>query len=335
MASTISLSDVVRYARQHGELAPLTQVGGTIQQPALDLCNDVLLDILTSPNDWRWNQAEMTILVTCANKQDYLFAGASAFVLSGLSGLTSGAAISMDGITVANNTVTVSTMEPHRFKIGNTVYLVGNVMTTGDSSAYNSIYFDDGIQSGWLNGWVITAVSPTSFSFAAVPGQNNADAGGAPGITDFGWLASAFLRQMDNHASPQYGYQITAVKDVQPTAQVGDPEKVSIYTDYGDGTIKVRFSFVPSSTSWGCFMIYQKRAPLKVSLSQMWEPIPDNFIHLCRQGIVYRMYRYLNKTAQANIEYQKFQADVAKAQRFDDNEESDVHIIPESFQAWW
>src|SRR5580692_170677 len=85
--STITLQQTVNFASTHADLLPLSGVGGYTNQPALDLCNDAISDLVSDPNDWQFNRVEMPPLFTCPNKQDYLFAGACAFSLS-VSGLT-------------------------------------------------------------------------------------------------------------------------------------------------------------------------------------------------------------------------------------------------------
>jgi len=123
-------------------------------------------DIINQDRDWKWNRNELgsTVqpLVTASNKQDYLFAGATAFCLGSAS---TGAAIdlaSSNAITVTGGVVTVNTLEPHRFTVGTTVYMFGN-----KNSAYNSVFTDTGSATSYSNGWAITAVTSKSFSFTA------------------------------------------------------------------------------------------------------------------------------------------------------------------------
>ena len=330
-ASTITLQNVLNYAMIQGGLTPLTNVAGFANEPGLSICIDAMSDLITSPNDWKFNQVDLPMLVTAVNKQDYLFAGACAFTLqSGLAtgSASTGAAIAItNGVTVGGSVVTVTTLEPHRFNVGDTVYHNGVVMTTGNSAAYNSTFTDNGVYSAWTNGWPITAVTPNSYSFAAVPGQNNSDAGGAPGITNYGWLASATAVEMNNGNSPQRSIDLEAVKTLQPWSMAANPEKVCVYKDFGNGVLKIRFWYVPSTVIWGAKLVIQAAAPVFTELTQTWAPFPDNMSSVYRQAVLYRVYRYLNKPT-ADAEYQKLQAEITKAQGFDDAEDSDVHMCP-------
>jgi hypothetical protein len=250
-----------------------------------------------------------------------------------LGSTSTGAAIGLSttpAITVSGGVVTVNTLEAHRFSVGDTVYLNGVVMTAGTSSKYNSIFTDNGSSSAWSGGWVIASTpTSTSFTFAATSGQNNSDAGGAPGITDFGWLASASMTQLNDTSSPQDGRILQAVKELPVWKRVANPEKACVLKDNGDGTLKVRFWYTPGSTIWVVNLIYQAKAPLKTSLADDWSPFPDHYSAVYRQALLARMYRYLN-SSQQTVEFQKLQAEIAKANGAEDREQTDIGLVPEN-----
>lgn len=328
MSSTITLQSIINVASTHVDLLPLAGVGGYSNEPALSLCNDALSELLSSPNDWKFNRVEMPSLTTCPNKQDYIFGGASAFTLGSTSSGVGIALSSASAITVSSGTVTVTTLETHRFSVGDTVYLSGVVMSTGNAAKYNSTFSDNGTSSGWSGGYAITATTSNSFSFVAVSGQNNSDVGGAPGITDFGWLASGSMVELNNTSSPPNTRQLTAYKEIHPWSGVANPEQVCVLKDNNDGTLKIRFYECPGNTIWTVNLVYQSKAPLKVSLADTWSPVPDEYSFVVRQAVFYRMYRYLNSPTQTD-EYKKLQQDIAKAMGREDVEETDVSLIPQ------
>lgn len=349
MASTITLQTVVNFASTHGDLLPLSGVGGYTNEPALSLCNDALSDLISDPNDWVFNRVEMAPLFTCPNKQDYLFAGACAFTLNSSganAGTSQGWAIDLssnNAITVSGGVVTVNTLEPHRLAVGQTVYLTGVTMSTGTSAKYNSTFTDNGSVSQWNTGWVITAVTTSSFSFAATTGQNNSDAGGAPGITNFGYATSASMQEVNNNSSPPNTYPLSAKRELPVSSRVSIPEKVSVIADLGTGVLKIRLLWVPSTTVYAVNIVYQAQAPLKTSLTQTWAPFPDNYAAVIRQALLYRMYRYLNSPT-ADNEYKKLQAEIAKIQAADDATQTDVGLQPsepimdasyDGMYGWW
>lgn len=318
---TNTLQSIVNLGSTHVDLMPLCGVGGYNSEPALSLCNDALAELLTAPFDWKFNRVEMPMMVTAPNKQDYLFAGASAFTLGGGS---TGAAIDLasnNAITESGTTVTVNTLEPHRFTVGQTVYMDGNTV-----AAYNSTFSDDGAKSEWSGGWTITAV-PSAKTFQFTHAQSGLAASGAPGISDFGWLACASMVEMNNGSSPQNVCQLQTVRELPVWSRVSNPEKVCVLADYGNGILKFRFYYVPGSTTWGANLVYQAAPKLKVSLADTWSPFPDSYSAVYRQAFLYRCYRYIN-SPRAEVEYQKLQQQIMKALGAADREDSDVNVVP-------
>lgn len=342
MPSNLKLTDVANFCSTHADLLPLTGVGGYTSEPFLSIASDAMSEIINDAQDWKWNSVELfdvlenfQPLITCMNKQDYLFAGASAFVLSVANSnvTSSGASIDLStnvGIVVSGGVVTVKTLEAHRFAVGNVVNLTGVIMTTGTATSYNSLFTDNGSTSGWSTGYTITAVTSKSFSFAAIAGQNNADAGGAPGITDFGWLTGAVMMELNNSSSPPNWKQLKAVRNLPKWSRVSDSEQIAMMQDVGSGVLKFRLSYVPGSGIFAINLIYQKAAPLFTTLTYTtWAPIPDRYSDLIRQAVLYRMYRYLNPNAPSTqTEQKKFDKVLAKSKGHDDAEESNVYLEP-------
>lgn len=344
MPSTYTLQAVANFCSTHADLLPLTGVGGYTSEPFLSIANDALSEIINDEQTWKWNSAELfdailtfQPLITCLNKQDYLFAGASAFVLqvSGASPVTSsGASVDLasnNGVTVTLGVVTVKTLEPHRFLVGNVVNLTGLTFPTGTAANYNSTFTDNGSTSSWATGYTITAVTSKSFSFAAGTGQNNGDIGGAPGISDFGWLAAVHRMELNNNSSPPNWRQMKAVRNLPKWSRVSEPEQVAMVQDYGTGVLRFRFTSIPSGPVWAVNLVYQKSSPTLTTINYAtWSPIPDSLGHLIRQAVLYRMYRYLNANSPATVnEYNKFKQVLASSKGSDDAEESNVYVQPE------
>lgn len=346
MPSTLTLTAVANFCSTHADLLPLTGVGGYTSEPFLSIASGAMSEIINDVEDWKWNSVELfdailtfQPLITSLNKQDYLFAGASAFVLqvSGTTQVTSsGAAIDLSSnsaITVSGGVVTVNTLEPHRFAIGNIVNLVGLIAKAGNSAditKYNSVFTDNGATATWSTGFTITAVTSKSFSFAAGTGQNNGDILGAPGINDFGWLTGCTMMELNNNSSPPNWRQMKAVRNLPKWQRVSDPEQVAVSQDYGTGVLRLRFNQIPGGVVWAINLIYQKSAPLFTTLTYTtWAPIPDSFSDLIRQAVIYRMYRYLNPNSNATqTELKKFEQILAKAKGADNAEESNVYLQP-------
>ena len=344
--SNIQLQTTLNYALTHTDLLPLVGVGGITNEPGLSICTESISEIINDENDWKWNSVEMCSplgltlgtglpLIVCQSKQDYLFAGASAFTMNltssgaGTGVNSSGAAIDLasnNAVTVNAGVVTVNTLEPHRFGVGNGVFLFGLVATSGSAAAYNAVFTDDGNQVAWSGSYVITAITATSFSFAAIAGQNNGDILGAPGISNMGWLTGATMMELNNNTSPMNSRHLKAVRNLPVWSKLADPEQVALILDLGTGVIVLRFMNPPAAVTWIVNLIYQKAAPVFSSLGQYWG-IPDRYATLINQAVMYRAYRYI-RSPSADSEYKKLQVAINEAKGADHAEESNVYLEP-------
>lgn len=344
--STIKLQTTVNYATTHTDLLPLTGVGGFTDEPGLSICTEAAGEIINQYNDWKWNSVEMCSplgltqgtgqpLIVYQSKQDYLFAGASAFTMNvnasgGATGTTSsGASIDLasnNGVTVTAGVVTVKTLEPHRFAIGNTVFLVGLTATTGNAGKYNAVFTDDGNKTTWTGGAVLTAVTSTTFSFAALSGQNNNDVLGAAGITNFGWLTASQMMELNNNSSPVNIRHLKAVRNLPTWSKLADPEQVAVMQDLGTGVLLVRMMYAPAAVTWIVNLIYQKAAPIFTSLNQTWG-IPDRYVTMINQAVMYRAMRYI-RSPRADSEFKIMEGIIAEAKGADQAEESNVFLEP-------
>jgi len=319
--TTLTLQSVVNFATIHAELLPLSNVGGFSNEPALSLCNDALQEITAQPNAWKHNRAEMPIFVTTTYRQDYNFGGATAFTLeeggAGIALATAG----IPGVVRTGTTVVVTTLEPHNMTVGRTVYMFGNT-----DPQFNSTYTQGPTSSGFSGGWVITAITANSFTFTHL--VSGSATSGAPGITNYAWLESGTMREINTTAPIPKVWQLEGVNDLHPTSISSRPAKVAVLADNGDGTLKLRMQYAPGGTFYAVALVYQMQPPLKVALSDTWTPFPDRYGFVIRQAFLARAYRYMN-SAKADGEYQKSQLMIAKATGADDAEQSDQRIYPE------
>lgn len=347
--SNILLQTTINYAITHTDLLPLTGVGGLSDEPGLSICTEAISDIISDENDWKFNSVELCSplgltqgtglpLIVYQSKQDYLFAGASAFTMNitpagGSSGTSSsGASIDLNsnnGVTVAVGVVTVKTLEPHRFAVGNTVFLSGLQVLSGNAAnaaKYNATFTDNGNQTAWAGGFVLTAVGTKSFSFAAVAGQSNGDILGAPGINDFNWLTAATMMELNNQSSPMNVRHLKAVRNLPAWSRCADPEQISVMQDLGTGVLLIRMMYVPAAVTWIINPVYQKKPQVFTSLKQTWG-IPDQYISMLNQAVMYRAYRYI-RSAQADSEWKKLQQLIMESKGSDQAEESNVFLEP-------
>jgi hypothetical protein len=298
---------------------PIADVGGFSNEPALSLANQTVQELLAQPYDWKFNSVTAALLVTQIFRQDYLFAGASAFTSKGGVGID---LVTNAGVTESVNTVTVKTLQPHNFAVGDTVYMIGNTV-----AAYNSTFSQTQTSSGWTGGWVITA-TPTTTSFQFIHATSGLAASGAPGITDCGWLESCTLTDVNSTEPLPKPWEVTCVRKLRPTAIGGRPERIALVTQTDSGILTLRFQNVPGS-AFAVTLVYQKKAPLKVDLTQTWAPFPDEYKFVIDQMFLAKCYRFLDHK-RADGEFMKAQVAIHLALGKDDTEDSNQHVSPET-----
>jgi hypothetical protein len=75
MASTITVQQVVDWARTQTKLIPIVGVGGFSNEPALTIANMVVQEILAYPYNWKFNRASLASFDTVENQQEYTATG--------------------------------------------------------------------------------------------------------------------------------------------------------------------------------------------------------------------------------------------------------------------
>src|SRR5215469_11202587 len=117
MPSNISLQAVCDYVLTNVRGAPIQDVLGVQNEPALSICNDVYAEALQKPLTWRFNKANaastglgILYFTTTAYQQDYPCTNATAATLSGVVHI---ATVANSGLVVNTNVATVITTWPH------------------------------------------------------------------------------------------------------------------------------------------------------------------------------------------------------------------------------
>ncbi|MGZ4814314.1 MAG: hypothetical protein ACXVZV_02830 [Terriglobales bacterium] len=191
---------------------PIAGVGGFTGEPALSLCNDTLQELCAQPFNWKFNSRESSQMFTQAARQEYIFAGASAFTKQYGVGID----LSINSaITESANTVTVNTLQLHNFSVGDTVYMTGN-----DVAAYNSTLSQGPTASGWSGGWTITS-TPTSTSFQFTHATSGLAVSGAPGIYHFAWLETSVMVDTQSIEAAPKEWPLDAVRSLKLTGTAG------------------------------------------------------------------------------------------------------------------
>ena len=253
-------------------MKPLVGVGGIANQPALELCNNVLQELLSAPYAWRFNKNSIPVFTTIPYQQDYIVSGCNAvskqkYALS----LNAQNSLGGAGLTEAGTTVTASFSDfaPNGIPAGIAQPVVGDIITVAGAadSKYN------------ITATILTLIgSPvTGFTYTAAGGATTPD--GGQGINNINWMEHVTLSDFQSTATvvPVHDAEIAASLPMESIIQ--PPGKWSYHKDNLVGAINAptfRSWPVSSSQVWGVFLFYQARAPLITALSSTWAPWPDD-----------------------------------------------------------
>jgi hypothetical protein len=339
--STITVDSILTYARAHTALKLIMGIGGVSNEPGMSIANDTLQYVLAKPFAHKFNRKNMPFFVTQAFVQDNYFAGACAFTLAPLVISSSNSSIGGGGvgidlasnsaITQIGTTVTVNCLQRHNLIAGQTIYLNNVVDQSGSLvAALNAIFTQDSnaMTSLWSNGFLVTALTATTFQFTATAGQPVC---GAPGITDVGWLESASIVDINSTGVPQPVAPIEAVDRISPTYASGRTEELCVYQDLGTGVLVLRVNPCPSSYQMAVFGVYQARARMLNRTQDTWAPWPDNLAFVLRAGVKAYAYDLADKSiAEKQMKMKEFSLAAQSALTYSDSENSNQGFAPSS-----
>jgi hypothetical protein len=314
MPSTISLRNVIDFTRTRTRMIQLVGVGGIPNQPGLDLCNDVLQTLLSSPNNWKFNKAELPDFTTIPNQQDYTVSGCTAEV-------DRKAIVSLNSVlddppglveTSSGVLATFDQFAPNGIQ-GLGTSQMPPLFSPGDEVTIQGASLDS------LNGtFTITDVpSLTSFVFDS-PATGFAIDGGQ-GINSWGWMEHATLEDWLSTAFVKPRRDIEVVSGLNVESIVQPPfkvcmqfEKVLVKGPLTLSELMIRFWPVPSSQIWRALIFYQLKAQVKTSLSDTWSPWPDDLGYVLRSGLFAKALDH-GEDPRAPLADQKWQMDIARA----------------------
>ena len=320
MPSTLSLRDVIDFTRTRVRLVQLSGVGGVPNQPALDICNDVLQTLLSSPSNWKFNKGEVPPFTTVANQQDYWVSGCSARVgppgssvlkasvslnamladPPGLVPVAGGVLANYDHFAPDGVRGKGTSHQPPVFAVNDTVTIMG-----AGNGAYNGDFT------------IVDVPSLTSFVYNLDPTGLEPD--GGQGINSWGWMEHATLEDYFSTAwvkpvrDIEVVYGLNQESIVQPPYKVAMQfEKVLQCGDHAMSELLIRFFPCPSSQIWRALLFYQKKAPPKTSLDDNWAPWPDDLAYVIRSGVYAKALDHAEDPRAVGAD-QKWQADIARA----------------------
>lgn len=335
-------------------------VGGINLSPGLGICNKAQQFLFMNSKNWKFNRSELSgppsnptgnFFVTQYGVQDILHAGACAFSTYNTNNpsvapsypaggvgidlvipVNNGGTPQAAGIVESGGTVTVQTLQQHPFSVGMIVYLSGCTQAIYNAIfTYNNTGNNNGsIGSNWTNGFVVTAVpDPFHFSFATQAGQSGINSG-APGITDWERMESAYLTDINSLAFPQTISKIEAVDRIAPAfTSNNDLPSVCMLLDQNNGILKFRMS-----EPWGTYpyqvnCVYQSRPPVLTGVDSVFA-WPDQWRAVLEEIALWMAYRFAKgaSSEEAQFQYKIAFSMIQQAMAADDVESSGEAIVP-------
>lgn len=146
-------------------------------------------------------------------------------------------------------------------------------------------------------------------------------------VTDCAWFEYADVIDFTSQTIPTPKWQLDVKRTLKTTNQHSEPIKVA-YQDENDSGMIVRFWPIPDiAHQWQVNVTYQKKPPIKQSLSDNWAPFPDEIMFVIRQMFLAFAYKQADDQRWSQ-EYLLGQAFAKKACGIKDMEADDDGFRP-------
>lgn len=344
--STISLNDVVDDALSFGDLSPTLASGGLSTSPAISIANTVMQMLINGgpagqPFDWKWNRANMPAFPIISWQQDYFIPN-----LVNLYRLESCWA---SQVNQTSQPKAISQVEVHQ-----------DLLTTFDTTgpAAKICWIPNSIVS--TGTWGAAPLGPTAGNPMGVTSSFGPNLRGlqnpGPGViytnplgvlvtppnattaitdpngnlwclTTFGTCGTTQPTWPTTPVFPTFGGTPVTTTTVQ--------DGTCVWTAINPSGQGMRISPIPSQTGvvWEIQPVGQMRAPRFKTLSQLLNPIPDDFEWAFKQGFFAECYHRSSNDKIRNRyekELQLWNDALTRAVRQADTEQEDVGFYPGS-----
>lgn len=287
--SSTKLQQVVDFVRTNAELSPVLSQGGFSQEPALTIANDVMIAMLAQPFNWKWNRIRMPFFYTNSFQQDYAFT-----TVNNLAWLEYAILIDINSSSEPKDKYTLETnrdLPETSVQYGRPgqvcwlpndqlIYATWGGLNTGEGASSNpgpnSVY-------GALQGAVSQPANPIN----QIQDPNG----------NFWVLSQASILNGCTLGATQPAWPTTIVfptyaqPNLTPTT-VNDGTAVWVAVNpKGQG---LRLNPIPSQQGkvWQGRVFGQARPPMFTALSQLIDPVPDDFLAYFRRGFI--AYTYMH-----------------------------------------
>src|SRR5882762_410776 len=322
--SSVTLQQIVNWARTFPECVPVLGTSGFSQEPAITFANDVMQKILAQGMDWKWNRAYIPPFMTVALQQDY------PTQITDISWLESCRMIDINNSTNNGNLapkpmyalevlrdINLTSIQANPFNI----CFVQNYLATFGVWTPNTAFLCGYGQS----------MTPKS------PIQSFVDTNGNilyidSTVLNLNLESPGFVNGPIN-LPPTAPYGTTGT--VQPVLPPESPAGATVL----DGTVTwtvapsngytIRLNPLPplSGLAWLMWPVYQRKASLFVTIQQTIDPIPDEYAYLFRSGFLAMCYDHVG-SPKATTQYAKWEEQIMTALKAADREQEGFTLYP-------
>lgn len=308
--STLTVLQLVDYARLFPWTTPAIGVAGYSDQPAVSFADEIMKRIMARSNPWKWNAAKLPAFQTQPYQQDY----PTSLSQNQMGWLQ--AAIMVD----INATSVPKTIPP--------MTVVQNLLPTFLANAPRKVC------------WIPNALAQTATwggGNATDPGPNTvyknplASQGGGPGnnpwtaITDpNGNLQLVTTYGVTGSSAPSW-----PAASATPGTTTPDGSVIWTVQDPNGVTLRLDALATNNSIVWEIRSIYQVKPPNVTSLSQTMAPIPDDLSYLVKQGFLTMCYKQVDSN-KFNDEFAQWLENIQEAMGSSDREYQEFGFYPAS-----
>lgn len=314
--SSITVQNIIDYAKTFADLQPVLAVGGYSLQPALTIASDTIAAMLSPALNWKWNRFKVPAFYTNSLQRDYAIPG-----VVGLGWLEHGFVVDI------NNTATPPPVWPLEVvrdlevtsnqwgRIGQVAWLPNDQLTYGTWQANTTYTKILGTPSN--PGTALTQIQDPNGNFWVL--SNNLNATVTTGPTEPNWPPTSSITY-PTYSNPTA--TATTVTDDSVIWMAVNPK--------GQG---IRVSPLPPQGGiyWQVNLVGQMRPPAFTSVQQTLDPVPDDYAPYFRQGFIAHAYRHASdpKTqAKFKTEFQLWINAMTEALKKSDRERDAAGFYP-------
>jgi len=300
--STLSVQNLVDYARNFAWTVPALGVSGYSDEPAVSFADDIMKKIMAKANPWKWNLITAPVFYTQPYQQDYP---------TNISQKTLGWLATCTMIDI-NNSTSLPPVQPP-------ITCVQNLLPTS-SCGYPTqmcwIANTTAITGSWpgpltpyVNPLVSLGGGPSNNPLTAIEDTN----GNIQVVTQYGVTGASQPTWPAPGAAPG-----TVTTDGSVKWTLMDPNGIAF---------RVNMLATFNSNVWEVHPVYQQKPPNVTSLGQTFAPIPDELNFLIKQGFLAYCYKQVDND-KFQQEFAQWLQDIQEAMGASDRELQEFGFYP-------